>query len=138
MKLTPGTKVDFQRNRICYTDNTIIVSVQKDPNGDTFYLVENQYGWNPDLDRKKKFNLEVRKKYLFAFENELYPPGTRKKVEEEKNKIKQEAEQGRRDRSEQRNNLVLQDIAKAKGLALTLERNEKKRSKKKPSKKRRR
>ena len=73
-KFDVGQQVDFKRNSLVFTKNTLVVSFDRESN---FYIIENSnFGWLPDIIRGKKYNLNLKKKYLFVREEELSKVGS--------------------------------------------------------------
>jgi len=87
-----GNKFDFKRNAVIKGDSVSIAAVvQKGaPTQVQQYVVENEYGWNPDVLRAKIYGLDKKKKYLFVGEHELTAPGTNKKDAEAAKAVKAE------------------------------------------------
>ena len=77
-KYSKGSKIDFKRNALVCGENISVIAEVKKAHKDQpqHYIIENEYGWNPDPLRKKLYGLDEKKKYLFASESELHPAGT--------------------------------------------------------------
>lgn len=70
-KYSKGEKVDFKRNSIVFSKNVSVSAVLEPSSDIQQYIVENPYGWEADVVRKKLYELESGKKYLFVKESEL-------------------------------------------------------------------
>lgn len=69
-----GDIVSFRRNSVIKSLGTPIVYLCPIKEGSTsspIYVIENENGWLPNFIRKKQFDLEDNKKYLFVSEKEL-------------------------------------------------------------------
>jgi hypothetical protein len=67
-----GQAVKYKTSNDSFRDNTKIITVlDKQPEEDQIYIVENEYGWVTDATRKERFGLEDNKKYMFVKEKEL-------------------------------------------------------------------
>lgn len=86
-KFSTGKKVDYKRNSFVFTNNTPILGEVDTMEKEKIFIVENQYGWTPDIIRLEKYGLDPEKKYLFVSEHELSEPGSIKK-EDAQAKIK--------------------------------------------------
>lgn len=72
-----GQKVDFKRNSFIFTNNTpVLVELDTIDKKKKYFIVENKYGWIPDIIRVKQYQLDPEKKYLFAHEHELSEHGS--------------------------------------------------------------
>lgn len=68
MKHSAGDTLTFHRNAVINHNSAEILAVDKDH---SFYIIESEHGWTPDIIRLKKYKLDAKKKYLFVQEDEL-------------------------------------------------------------------
>ena len=69
-----GDIVSFRRNSVIKSTGTAIVylcPIKEDSTSSPIYVIENENGWFPNFIRKKEFDLDDTKKYLFVSEKEL-------------------------------------------------------------------
>lgn len=73
----PGQLVDFYRNEQFQEDNIPVIAIVPlmppifEDQEEQQYVIENEYGWVPNSQRKALYGLDVNKTYLFVYESEL-------------------------------------------------------------------